>query len=240
MYRLGKGSDLWEVAESLPELTNRGDVLKPLGYAFAISQITNSQAHRILEIGHGASPPVLQRFSADKECWGIDGEDPDKTVSKKALQSLRRNNPGVKFVNGFIGNSEGLLPSDYFDLSYSVSVIEHIKETDIESFAKDLYRITRPGGFSVHSYDVWWGRDTRYMLNAFNSAGFKWLEPQPKIFHYGESWLHTLDVEDLTKRLGKVAFENISVVLEKFSWGIPRNERSAHNWVTILLAVQKI
>jgi len=101
------------VARDNPDVFSDHDqVLKPLGYAFVIDQIKRLCPQKILEIGHGSSPRVFEIFADSAECWGIDGEDRERTVSKTALDKLREKMTNVRFVEGFVGESEGILPDD--------------------------------------------------------------------------------------------------------------------------------
>jgi SAM-dependent methyltransferase len=240
VYRLGTADVWWKVARYDPNLVSHGEqVLKPLGYAFVIDQINEIRPQKILEIGHGSSPRVLETFATRAECWGIDGEDRERTVSRSALTKLREKMPNVRFVNGFVGESESVLLDEYFDLACSVSVVEHIPEVAVPVFFGDLYRILKPGGIHIHSFDVWWMRDTRYMFDAIEGAGFEWLEPRERMTVYWESWLRSYSQEEILSGMCKVVIENPAVVLEVFSRGIPRHERGVHNWTTILIGCRK-
>jgi SAM-dependent methyltransferase len=240
MYRLGTADVWWKVARDDSDMIlHRKDVLKPLGYAFVIDQIKDRRPEKILEIGHGSNPQILEMFADRAELWGIDGEDKEKTVSTSALTKLRERMPEVKFVKGFLGESEGVLPDEYFDLACSVSVVEHVPEVAIPAFFRDLYRILKPGGIHVHSFDVWWMRDTRYMFEAIEGAGFEWLETRERMTVYWESWLRSYSQEEILRGMCKVVIENPAVVLEVFSKGIPRHKRGVHNWTTILIGCRK-
>jgi ubiquinone/menaquinone biosynthesis C-methylase UbiE len=191
VYKLGTADVWWRVARDNPDLVpNKKQVLKPLGYAFVIDQIRRlGSQKKVLEIGHGSSSLLFEIFAESIECWGIDGDDRENTVNRSALNKLRANMPNVRFVEGFVGESDGLLPDDYFDLACSISVVEHIPKTEIPSFFNDLFRILTPGGIHIHSFDVWWMQDTRYMFEAIESAGFEWLEPREQMTVYWENWL---------------------------------------------------
>jgi SAM-dependent methyltransferase len=240
MYRLGTADIWWRVARDNPGfLSGRTDVLKPLGYAFAIEQIQRYRPHRILEIGHGGSGPILEMFAKTAECWGIDAADAEQTVTASDLATLREDAPGVTFVNGLVGASEGVLPGGYFDLACSVSVIEHIPEASIDGFFRDLYRILRPGGIHVHSFDVWWMRSTRYMFEAIERAGFEWLEPREQMTVFWEDWLRPYTREEVISGISCLVVERPEIVMEVFSQFIPRQQRGMHNWTTILMGVRK-
>lgn len=46
------------------------------------------------------------------------------------------------------------LPADHFDLAYSVNVAEHIHSHLVPGYVKDMYRILKPGGLSIHTIDL--------------------------------------------------------------------------------------
>jgi predicted SAM-dependent methyltransferase len=74
------------------------------------------------------------------------GGDPDRA----------RMRPNVNIVPGATVdilhdlNNPFPMESDTYDLVYSAFVIEHIKNSRIKQFISECYRITKPGGASVH------------------------------------------------------------------------------------------
>lgn len=46
------------------------------------------------------------------------------------------------------------LPDNAYDLVFSFDVLEHVQEGDLPEFFRNLYRILRPGGHSIHQIDV--------------------------------------------------------------------------------------
>lgn len=107
---------------------------------------------RILDVGGGDSR-ILNYFKNDYECWNLDklegvGNGPtDIDIS------------GFKLVYDYMGNFNQELPDNYFDLVFSISTLEHVPQDDpqcYENIMKDINRVLRPGGFSLHCIDVVW------------------------------------------------------------------------------------
>lgn len=240
MYRLGTADIWWNVAKDNPvKFSAERHILKPLGHANVLEFIARQNPRRVLEIGHGASSLTFDQIHDRTECWGIDSYDREKTVPTAALESFRQKYPTATFVNGFVGSSSDQLPAQHFDLAFSVSVIEHVAEDQIPAFHKDIFRVLKPGGIMLHSYDVWWGRNTRYMFDAIESAGFEWLEPPEEMCVPWEPFLPELSPERMNALLRKIAIEHPHIVHEVFSAKTPRSSRATHNWVTILIDARK-
>jgi len=242
MYRLGTSEDLWACSERYPEIFQvafKHHSLKPLGHATVCEYIRREfiiadKNYSVLEIGHGASSPFFAIFgSSDKiHCYGIDDNDKDNTVSISALNKLRGSYPNVTFYSGYLGeNSSNNLPSNFFDLVFSVSVVEHIPKEHLQSFHKEVLRILKPNGLQIHSYDRPWGGDVKLMKRTIENVGFEWLEaPQPD---NDEFWrLETIE-------LARIVFEHPYNVMEKFMHLTPREGRRLYNWVTLLVGARK-
>ncbi|MEQ8934772.1 MAG: hypothetical protein RIE56_03145, partial [Amphiplicatus sp.] len=89
----------------------------------------------------------------------------------------------------YIGAGESVIPDGFFDLTFSISVIEHIgqvetgydrapamspppeQESPRDKFCNDLFRITAPGGVTLHSVDHA-ARNRSFAAN-FLRAGFE-------------------------------------------------------------------
>jgi len=109
---------------------------------------------KMLDVGGGASR-ILKYFANEMECWNIDklegvGNGPvDDQFDRE----------GYRLVSDYMGNFNKELPNDYFDIVFSISTLEHVPLDDYESYAnilKDINRVLKPGGYSVHCIDVVW------------------------------------------------------------------------------------
>ena len=151
---------------------------------------------------------------------------------------MRSDFPDVTFREGYIGASQDVLPDDYFDLVYSVSVIEHVPESSLPDFHADLLRILRPGGVQIHSYDVPWGRDYSAMVRAVESAGFEWLEPRTQWLIPWVTEFTPTDVS-LPTLIARTIFEHPAIVLDVYSHKVPQDQRRLWNWTSIFMGARK-
>lgn len=229
MFRLANGSLIWPVWQKYPDIFEpmvRFNILKPLGHAFVIDYIERNRPLRILEIGHGALSPTFTIMENQCECWGLDTIDPHKTVDPELLSKLRRDYPKITFCDGYLGTGVDVLPSDYFDLVYSVSVIEHVPQANLPDFYREMRRILRPGGVHLHSYDVYWRQDMTPMSSAVTDAGFIWLDPSQSTVRWDNSVEH-------------VPFEHPYVVLKWFLHSAPLEGRALYNWTSVHMGAAK-
>jgi len=242
MFEIGTTDHWWESAKKYPVLSHYPDILKPLGYAHMITLIETFKPKRVLEVGHGGGTYIYQLYKDNNEIefWGLDDEVKDRSVSVEELKNVRIWNPHVKFVSGLLGANSKELPENYFDLVYSVSVMEHIPHESLRSVFEDTYRILRPGGIVSHSYDIYIGQDTKPVFDAFEKAKFRWLKPKNTMNVFWEKWLRRFDYESLEYLFEKVVFENPIFVAENFMWQQERESRlSPLNFVTLLTGAQK-
>lgn len=127
---------------------------------------------RLLEVGGGESR-VIAALKDDYECWNLDrlegyGGGPTAVDDR-----------GFRLVRSYLGERSAELPDHYFDLVFSISVLEHVPES-AESFhalCDDLDRLLRPGGFSLHCFDVilrgaggWTNRLLPYLFSRYPTA----------------------------------------------------------------------
>ncbi|MDQ3021256.1 MAG: class I SAM-dependent methyltransferase [Bacteroidota bacterium] len=107
---------------------------------------------KILDVGGGDSR-ILKHFNKDYECWNIDkleglGNGPTDIKA-----------PNIRLVYDYMGSFNPELPDNYFDLVFSISTLEHVPLDDLvayENILKDINRVLKPGGYSVHCIDVVW------------------------------------------------------------------------------------
>ncbi|MBE9569986.1 MAG: methyltransferase domain-containing protein [Proteobacteria bacterium] len=105
---------------------------------------------RILEVGGGNSR-VLGQVHGEYDCWNLDkfeglGHGP-KSVGELPY----------KLVRAYIGEYSKELPEDYFDFVFSISALEHVAPHDSvlhERIVADINRVLKPGGYSIHCFDV--------------------------------------------------------------------------------------
>ncbi len=109
---------------------------------------------RMLDVGGGTSR-ILEYFKDTHECWNIDklegvGNGP---LGEEVVVD------GIRLIYDYMGNFNPELPDDYFDLVFSISTLEHVPIDDTETYAnilKDINRVLKKGGRSLHTIDVVW------------------------------------------------------------------------------------
>lgn len=158
---------------------------------------------RILDVGGGVSR-ILAHLAKTYECWNIDkleglGNGP-RTIA----------NPPYRLVRDYMGNFNPELPDNYFDLVFSISALEHVPQDDKTLFDRiiaDIDRVLKPGGLSLHLFDVilkpnsfWTNKFTEHIFAKVATIN-KPVTPaqmrQDPDFYamseeaYNKTWLHT-------------------------------------------------
>ncbi len=115
---------------------------------------------RICEVGGGKSR-ILKHFKNDYECWNLDrleGERNSDYVSEGLGNGpVSFDSSGFRWVKDYIGYFNKKLPSNYFDFVFSISALEHVpddQEKYLNDIKDDINRILKPGGYSLHCFDV--------------------------------------------------------------------------------------
>ncbi|MEL6498788.1 MAG: methyltransferase domain-containing protein [Planctomycetota bacterium] len=123
--------------------------LKSIQDAWAFSRLRGSKGLRICEVG-GGTPRVLPKLATNNECWNVDklegvGNGPTELTEID----------GIKFIDTYLGDFDERLPSDYFDVVFSLSVIEHVDDDQLDDCFRDMTRILKPGGSLLHAIDLY-------------------------------------------------------------------------------------
>lgn len=129
--------------------------LKDVQDAFIMSCLGGQKEKRILEVG-GGIPRVLRWLSGQNECWLVDRYEGVGRGPKK-IPSI----PGIKILQGFIGEYIEELPDEHFDYLFSVSVVEHVPIESLEDFFADCARLLKPSGRMFHAIDIYLFDDER-------------------------------------------------------------------------------
>lgn len=137
---------MWSMLSSSPA------DLKHIQDAWMWSQLNSCRALKVIEIGGGNSRvlPILDRSN---ELWNM-----DEFTGSVGGPSQVVERPGVRTVVGSLGTFSDELPTDYFDVVFSVSVIEHIPSGPaLDDFFMDSARILKNGGRGYHAIDIYLG-----------------------------------------------------------------------------------
>lgn len=137
--------------------------LKSIQYAYILSLLDQKEGLRIAEIGGGNSR-VLNVLKGSNECWNI-----DKFQGMGNGPIGLDHAPGIKTIEAYLGDFDRSIPTGYFDVVFSISVVEHV--SSLNSFFRDIERILKPGGTTFHAIDLYLGNEpvpTQYWRKYFD------------------------------------------------------------------------
>lgn len=121
-----------------------------------------NKGKRILEVGFGSGVTFLNLMAGFEEIWGIDS-DADCREVRNCLGGIV---PSLHLKNGSIlANS---YPDDFFDSVLSISILEHLKPSELEPCFQEIRRILKPGGQLVYGVPV----EGFLMALAFKILGY--------------------------------------------------------------------
>ena len=163
MLRFATKQELWKAEDkgvgrlvrgsSLRTLMGRGRPydLKTIQDTLCVNWLKDRTDQSIAEIGGGHSR-VLKYLASRNRCTNIDPLKGDGLGPKKA-KTIRN----VQNVLASLGDFSDKLTDDEFDVTFSISVIEHVATKQLDDFFKDCARITKRGGLTIHFVDVYLG-----------------------------------------------------------------------------------
>lgn len=138
--------------EELPELTPIGTDLKDFQRPWVVKKILESYSTgKILEIG--ADRCELADYLQKKgfEVWVIDVYD-NFGGGTARFEEVKRKFPKLNICRGFFHENK-VIPTNYFDVVYSCSVLEHVPFEYIQPTIERIYSCLKIGGFSIHAVD---------------------------------------------------------------------------------------
>ena len=119
-------------------------------YPFAILE-GQPEGKTCVDVGCGMSPFTLYLRDISKEVIGVDTD----------LKPSGSKGPAFGVTEDYLGStglrifkSTKYLVSEYFDLVFCISVVEHIPRKDIHKLIQEMTRILKPGGKLVVTLDV--------------------------------------------------------------------------------------
>jgi hypothetical protein len=143
---------LWALIDEgvLNELESRPDYeLKSAQDAVVYGMLRGVTGLRIAEVGGGDSR-ILGRLAVSNECWNIDRFE-GLGVGPTTVSDI----PDVRVLDAYLGDFDPDVPSEFFDVVFSISVVEHVDTDRLDVFHHDLLRVLRPGGLFVHAIDMY-------------------------------------------------------------------------------------
>lgn len=123
--------------------------LKDIQDHYALSRLSRPEKLRVLEVG-GGDCRVLRGFSAHHECWNAERFLGDGLGPKQEIRL-----PGIRNVLVHLGEFSDQLPANYFDIVFSISVVEHIGNDNLSGFFRDVARVMKPGALTFHAIDLY-------------------------------------------------------------------------------------
>ncbi|CAN5541702.1 hypothetical protein BH10PSE7_BH10PSE7_25820 [soil metagenome] len=123
--------------------------LKTIQDAYILSELASVKGKKILEVGGGNSR-IAALLAHNNEVWLADGFE-GKDGGPGEIPQI----PNVKMIQAYLGDYPDQLPDNYFDVVFSISVVEHIPQPKYIDFTKDSARVLKSGGLAIHAIDIY-------------------------------------------------------------------------------------
>ncbi len=124
--------------------------LKRVQDAYIFNLLKDVSGLRVIEVGGGNSR-LLRSLSKLNELWNLD-EFAGRDGGPGSVVAIE----GIKTIVGRLGSNSKDLPENYFDVLFSISVIEHLPTEDsIVRFFRDGARVLKAGGLMHHAIDLY-------------------------------------------------------------------------------------
>lgn len=156
----------------------RNHTLKGIQDAWVLSLLSGKSGLKIAEVGGGRSR-ILQSLNKEgNECWNIDKFE-GVGAGPKGVPEMA----GIKVVPLYLGGFDETLPSNYFDVVFSISVVEHVPNANLDNFFADCCRILKPGGILIHAIDLYISDEPediqviKLYRQALKKLEFEWFTP---------------------------------------------------------------
>lgn len=162
---------------------------------------------KLLEVGCGSARTLhyLDQIYTDSTCYALD-------LSPQAIDVVRQISPN--FYSGVASATELPLVKDYFDVSFSIGLIEHFTREMAAQMVSEKIRVTRTGGM-VGIVVPW--ESSVYNLIVRKAFGKHWPFGNEDPFHRRE-------LADFMEKLG-LSDVKIHVIYGSTLLGIGRKEK---------------
>jgi SAM-dependent methyltransferase len=140
-------------ADEYPEVTKLNEDLKSFQRPWCVDRLIEAlpRGGRVLEIGADKCDLIPFLRSRGFEVWVIDVYD-SFGGGTGTYDIVSHKFPDMPIVRGFM-HEDRSLPAKHFDAVYSCSVIEHIPPQHLEATVRQIERVLKPGGVSIHAID---------------------------------------------------------------------------------------
>lgn len=139
------------------------------------SHLRDKRNLTIAEIGGGDSR-ILRRLATHNTCYNIDKFGGADGGPVEVIEI-----PKVQNVNALIGEFDLAIPVNSVDVTFSVSVVEHIELPRLDLFHRDMLRMLKPGGMFLHAIDLYISDEPSQFWKDRYEAYFQWVNDDPEV-----------------------------------------------------------
>lgn len=148
-----------------------------------IEQANIQPGQKVLDLGCGSGTLAIMAKEAQPKA-DVTGLDADPQMLKFAIDKSAEKKTAVKFDVGF--TNELPYPDASFDRVASSIMIHHLKTSEKEATAREVFRVLKPGG-ELHIIDfgrpvTWYGKLLGPFLHGFEEANDNIEGKLPEIF----------------------------------------------------------
>lgn len=154
--------------------------IKGFDYPWLLTSYDWKNDIKVLDVGSAYSPlPIYIQNNYGCEVWAVDDfgttvGDGFWTRSGSPLEYVK-SHPEVKYVLERIGDPQkSSLPSNFFDVVYSMSVLEHVPAQIMPAVWKHMDSLLKPGGELLHGIDLLFPSNGG-IYKLFYSLVFDWI-----------------------------------------------------------------
>lgn len=124
-------------------------IYKEFELPFIVEKIKQGNYKTILDFGTGTSCLPAYLETQEYEVWALDDGSWHPEVNHRSYNEVYASN--VKYVVDDLLKNPQCIPDNYFDVIYSASTIEHIKNP--EKYIRALKKKIKKGGLHIHIID---------------------------------------------------------------------------------------